>query len=79
MSATTSRVSEDREFCPAVSRKGSRCDFAVHPGHVHWTWTDGWPRQWMALPGQEEVWQNQGPDEDPLRDAPEALIAPGSS
>ena len=57
-------------FCPAVSRKGLRCDFREHPGEAHWTWINGWPTPWMAPPGS---WRNAPATEDPLRDAPSAL------
>jgi hypothetical protein len=73
MSARSNKVSEDRTFCPATSRNGRRCDFAEHPGAVHWSWVEGELQQWQALPEPGEAWHNQVPVEDPLRDAPQAL------
>lgn len=73
MSAPTNKASADRMFCAAVSRNGRRCDFAEHPGEVHWSWVDGELQQWQRLPAPDEAWRNQGAIEDPLRDAPQAL------
>lgn len=73
MSAPSSKDSADRKFCPAVSRNGRRCDFAEHPGEVHWSWVDGELQHWQRLPEPGESWSNQGAAEDPLRDAPKAL------
>lgn len=73
MSVPTTRDSADRQFCPAVSRNGRRCDFVEHPGEVHWSWVDGELQHWQRLPEPTEAWRNQGSAEDPLRDAPEAL------
>lgn len=73
MSAQSSKGCTDRVFCPAVSRDGRRCDFAEHPGFVHWSWVKGELQFWQALPDESEAWRNQGADEDPLRDAPQAL------
>lgn len=69
MSAQSTSDSNDREFCPAVSADGTRCDFAVHPGAVHWTWRNGYPHPWQALPARDEVWRNQA-----ATDAPQLLI-----
>lgn len=74
MSAQTTSECTDRTFCPAVSRDGRRCDFAEHPGAVHWSWVEGELQFWQALPGDDERWSNQGATEDPLRDAPRALL-----
>lgn len=73
MSARSNKASEDRTFCTATSRNGRRCDFAEHPGAVHWSWVEGELQQWQALPEPDEAWRNQAPAEDPLRDAPQAL------
>lgn len=73
MSAPPSKGSDDRAFCPAASRDGRRCDFAEHPGFVHWSWVEGELQFWQALPDESESWRNQAADEDPLRDAPQAL------
>lgn len=75
MSAHTTSECADRTFCPAVSRDGRRCDFAEHPGFVHWSWVEGELQFWQSLPGGDERWSNQGTTEDPLRDAPAALKA----
>lgn len=74
MSARQNKASDDRSFCPAASRNGRRCDFAVHPGAVHWTWVDGELQQWQSLPEPTERWVNLPATEDPLRDAPQVLI-----
>lgn len=74
MSAPSSRDSADRDFCPAVSRDGRRCDFAEHPGFVHWSWVEGELQFWQSLPSEGETWRNEGATEDPLRDAPQVLI-----
>jgi hypothetical protein len=73
MSARSNKGSEKRAFCPAASRDGRRCDFAKHPGAVHWSWVEGELQFWQALPEPGEAWRNQAPAEDPLRDAPDAL------
>jgi hypothetical protein len=73
VSAPLNKASEDRAFCPAASRDGRRCDFAEHPGAVHWSWVEGELQFWQALPEPGEAWRNQAPAEDPLRDAPQAL------
>jgi hypothetical protein len=62
-------------FCPAVSRNGRRCDFAKHPGAVHWSWVEGELQHWQALPEVGERWVNLPATEDPLRDGPQALIS----
>jgi hypothetical protein len=73
VNAPSSKDSADRTFCPATSRDGRRCDFAEHPGFVHWSWVEGELQFWQALPKPDEAWRNQGATEDPLRDAPQAL------
>jgi hypothetical protein len=74
MSALSSKAStEDRMFCLVTSRDGRRCDFAEHPGAVHWSWVEGELQFWQALPEPDEIWRNQAPAEDPLRDAPQVL------
>jgi len=57
-----------------MSRNGRRCDFAEHPGEVHWSWVDGELQQWQRLPEPGEAWRNQAATEDPWRDAPQVLI-----
>jgi hypothetical protein len=74
MSAQSNKASEDRTFCPAKSRNGRRCDFAEHPGAVHWSWVEGELQQWQALPEPDERWVNLPADQDPLRDAPQFLV-----
>lgn len=60
-------------FCPAVSRRGWHCETAVHPGHVHYTWRNGWLTSWMALPGEDERWRNEASSGGVLDEAPPAL------
>jgi hypothetical protein len=73
MSARSNKASEDRTFCPTTSRNGRRCDFAEHPGAVHWSWVEGELQFWQALPEVGERWINLPAAEDPLRDAPAPL------